>query len=1052
MSKLTPLILAVIMMASTSLVALDWAELEDKNIVEADGRTGPDASATDILSPRATTTDPVTGEKLHTLRAGEDVHFEMYIENVGDTAIDEMGITLSVYLSEGGVRGNVALDAAGNELSWINGDVVCDDVNVCPWSTLAANELLDYGRYTMTYQGSTVAWTPETGDYIIVVETTAIGDADPGNDVREIPVSVVDWTDVIVDLAWDSGKEIEGGSGDKAFTLTVTTGGSSAWSARDVTLELDIQGTLVSALDSNGQDILGKTTVGGLGTNTITEVFRHAEDENNVTNGSRYVIDFEDEYQYFGVVSPDTSGESGAYSIEVNLMSYTLYGQLPDCEETVDDRSDENATSITYIHFCEVSQGQDDVASTSEDMIEGNVQTFHDIGITGLVINQGYAIDENGDAIGQPSMPGMTDGPLNPAMSSIQASVRHMGSDIGVTYDWKVAFTVENTITGSTMTQDADNCTFGFGEVYEHRLLGDDFGQGTAFEMGEACMMYDFSPGIYNISATVSMVGGTNADMSARNNNAAMYGISALNNRPSVSLTVEQDVNTIVAGPDGMITLVADAFDADDDAGLSLAYEWTHPGMETQLNSTILIPSDCNGVGPQFSTCNLIALTSEWAGVNTYTVRVSDEYGSYAQDFTNIFVWNQIIVTAETDSGIGLTYDLTYDGSSFGIDTWSDSAASYTKDLTDFGYAGEYNSVAVIDYSPSTTYMAEDVYAQSVTMTYDASTLAPTSVFWISNGNWAQLDATITTTATDGSIDVDLTSLGQVMPQGEIVLMGGELQVIEKPDARVVDLVAIASSGGTITASWGYEGTTVPGIDYLQMEICPSNGDCTSENVNISQVAHSLDGQTQTEHGVTYTYTLKVCNVADCQDGNATASATADSQVDGDATATQMTVANAASGNSWTVSWTVSGDASDVEGWKVCWQRGTWMAGDAMPSTCTDAGTASSVDISNSGQPSGSYYFAAIPYDDKGNEGYSLPGTDIQHSGAVVDDPCEDASYKSANPDECSTVGTSDESSDGEVPTWTWGVIIGLVVIAFVVGAFILSRGGDGDEGKNWDY
>ena len=127
-------------------------------------------------------------------------------------------------------------------------------------------------------------------------------------------------------------------------------------------------------------------------------------------------------------------------------------------------------------------------------------------------------------------MPGMTDGPLNPAMSSIQASVRHMGSDIGVTYDWKVAFTVENTITGSTMTQDADNCTFGFGEVYEHRLLGDDFGQGTAFEMGEACMMYEFSPGIYNISATVSMVGGTNADMSARNNNAAMYGIVYLIN------------------------------------------------------------------------------------------------------------------------------------------------------------------------------------------------------------------------------------------------------------------------------------------------------------------------------------------------------------------------------------------------------------------------------------------------------------------------------------------------------------------------------------------
>ena len=72
----------------------------------------------------------------------------------------------------------------------------------------------------------------------------------------------------------------------------------------------------------------------------------------------------------------------------------------------------------------------------------------------------------------------------------------------------------------------------------------------------------------------------------------------------------------------------------------------------------------------------------------------------------------------------------------------------------------------------------------------------------------------------------------------------------------------------------------------------------------------------------------------------------------------------------------------------------------------------------------------------------------LTHS-TVVDDPCE------VNPDseECAAIGgTSDGADSGEVPTWTWGVIIGLVVVAFVVGAFILSRGGDGDDGKDWDY
>ncbi|MBT3656697.1 MAG: hypothetical protein HN544_00690, partial [Euryarchaeota archaeon] len=138
MSKLTPMILAVIMLASTSLVALDLAELEPKHTNEADGRTGPDAEVVSILSPRATTTDSITGAQLHTLKAGEDVNFETYIQNAGDTAIEEMAITVTVYLSEGGARGMIAKDAAGNDLSWTNGDVVCDDSFVCPWSTLAA--------------------------------------------------------------------------------------------------------------------------------------------------------------------------------------------------------------------------------------------------------------------------------------------------------------------------------------------------------------------------------------------------------------------------------------------------------------------------------------------------------------------------------------------------------------------------------------------------------------------------------------------------------------------------------------------------------------------------------------------------------------------------------------------------------------------------------------------------------------------------------------------------------------------------------------------------
>jgi hypothetical protein len=93
------------------------------------------------------------------------------------------------------------------------------------------------------------------------------------------------------------------------------------------------------------------------------------------------------------------------------------------------------------------------------------------------------------------------------------------------------------------------------------------------------------------------------------------------------------------------------------------------------------------------------------------------------------------------------------------------------------------------------------------------------------------------------------------------------------------------------------------------------------------------------------------------------------------------------------------------------------------------------------------YYFTAVPYDDKGNMDNAEPGTDIMLEHASQVDPC----VEDPNDKDCADI-SKDDTSAGEVPTWTWGVIIGLVVIAFVVGAFILSRGGEGKDDKDWDY
>ena len=44
------------------------------------------------------------------------------------------------------------------------------------------------------------------------------------------------------------------------------------------------------------------------------------------------------------------------------------------------------------------------------------------------------------------------------------------------------------------------------------------------------------------------------------------------------------------------------------------------------------------------------------------------------------------------------------------------------------------------------------------------------------------------------------------------------------------------------------------------------------------------------------------------------------------------------------------------------------------------------------------------------------------------------------------TIGDTGDDASSSVPTWTWGLIGGVGIVAFIAGAFILSRG-DGEGG-----
>jgi hypothetical protein len=102
--------------------------------------------------------------------------------------------------------------------------------------------------------------------------------------------------------------------------------------------------TVIGALDSAvdfefGVDIMmAGNMLTDFGTGSTIETFRHQDDVNNTTSDMRYVIDFQDESTWNGVVTPSTQVDSGDYSVEVSLVSYVLYGQQPDCVEEVTTR------------------------------------------------------------------------------------------------------------------------------------------------------------------------------------------------------------------------------------------------------------------------------------------------------------------------------------------------------------------------------------------------------------------------------------------------------------------------------------------------------------------------------------------------------------------------------------------------------------------------------------------------------------------------------------------------------------------------------------------
>jgi len=1031
-----------------------WIDLnENETSEETDGRAANDAALQGIHTPRATKIDSFTGEMRNTVKAGEAVNIDVAVQNVGDNNITEMNIEATIYLADGTIASDPGPDGQmgtgdDSELTWTD-SVICDDLGSCPFDNLEDGDWLDGGSYKIRdSSGAAIAWTAVLGDFTLAVEVDILGDpgdGDTANDMSTVDFVVVNWYDVGVELSWDGGDN-PSTAGTHDFTLSVDLDGSENWSARDVTVDLIVSGTPLDSAESGGADIIG-TTSHVAGTSQVAEIYFNetafnAEDTSihndtmsngnpctpraNPCNGTRVAMNYgAPVWTLSGSVTVNGNAD-GAYSIEAVLKSFTLYGAAAECmEEWEEDETDPEGNSIRVMkqayNMCEVTIGTDDNNTNNEDDIVGYIGSFHDIGVSSMQVAQGFDANGMGDAMSLAN-----DGDISVGFSKLHATVQHRGSTGTGPYDWQVDFTVIDLSDDSiSATYTADECLSGVAPSYVHGMLADGMGGEPVVY---ACADHTFSSGKYKVEAVVSMVGSSSPDENSANNDG--FGIfDARNNDPvlSLSLTTQGDIKV-----GDIVTFDADAFDAEDLSGLSLAYDWNR--VTTDGISVPIGECNANEAFPNGQRMCTAPIDSSWATVLPVSVTVTDPHGGEDSASHDLTVWNiGTGVGSSGDGAVSVEYALTYL-----------AASDFTINVTD-GTAvtgvmlgsNQADSMYVLDMT-LVHKDAADVLAQTLTVTFPGSVDEDYSLYYeLSGQGWTLLDAdAVQADSTNMSFEWNGAGAGGTLYSGSLAIFNVAADTGDVPDNGISAAWGENLAGGDIAVKWNLSND---GADLLagdSVRICTSADTCSTLTKDATQ--HIISG----DHDEVFNVTVSVVNANGANANVGAFSITADAQVDPAPVIDFGAVTNGSA--SWAIALTTT-SAGDAESFHVCWKSTVFNAAALTPGediSCVVADKAdASVDVTKPGDTTQVvYHFALYAEDSAGNILATDASTTITRWGTSSGDGGDGG-----------TLG-EDVEAEQSVPTWAWGVIIGIVVVAFGIGAFILSRGGEGGEGKEWDY
>ncbi len=1023
----------VMLMLTSVLASIDFAELQEtREIEDTSGRASSDAEVVVITSPRETKCTS-SGSCTDELLSGIPVNFKAYLRNSGDADLTDMQYQVNVYIDNSGNRGDLAKDSNGNDLSWQNLNAVCaanalTGTSVCDETAVTPGSFVTGGEATlMDTSGTVIEWTPSSGTYIVTISVTSDDLGDPGNNELGVSVTVRDYYDVAVDMEWidgagnSLGDTIEG-EDPQNFKVSVSLNapGMGNMTIRNATLQMTY--TNVDAGDAASFTV---------GVSSNVETYSVQEDQTQTTTGTRLIIGDDGNFgSHVGVVTgtitPPSSASSGSvYQVTAELTGFTTYDYHQTC-------GSDPFNTIKCEESFDSTNWDDEYTGSNIATIEGSADSFHNAELYEFQLISVDADEGTYNYFGGLGMDITSS--LSPGDYILYAELGYESSSNAFIYDWNMSFEITSD-SGVEMVY-ANDCTLLTNNNYDYTYLGMATTKTDAEMLGKACVSVTMVEGMYSITAEGHIIGqyleSTEtvdtkvADMSLANNRD-VKSVNVENFAPQI-LTLTSDGKNLVFGGDtaqGM-TLTVDAFDVE---GGDLTYEWTD-SMGVDL-----------GCDTDSNQC-YVDLISSMIPTFEFNVKVTDQYGDHDSDSASVTVWNSGQYTSVgLADGITAKYDIVY--MTTGLEVEFDNATkAMGQELP--GYDGSYDSVASVTFNPSTTFDSDVVNNQDISVHFE-NDLGATSM-WVKVGNlWQLLDSGTPdeVTATTSSYDYNWASGTNMLASGsEIHLFGGQLSQAEAPSANISAFSATAVKAGGISVSWNVTGTMLNN-DKVVVNICDSEENCATpdESSYGDDVTSMLYSGQNTVHGNVYYLSASVCRGGMCSN-EATMNVTADKEV-ASVTAEGLTIAN--SGETWVLDWTASAESDDVASWLVCFLKASFTASemsDLIDTAACVSTDSTGATIDKYTQP-GTYnvHFAVVPVDVVGNTATSDSMSFIEYN----------RTSDTSNPDDGSET-TESEASSG-IPTLAWGIIGVIVVAAFVVGAFILSRGeGGDDENKDWDY